>query len=604
MTVAVQIGASKFKIKDPKIVKLHDRIGEIMSLQSSFKFKKKEILKMIANDPLCSFIYYCMGLLYQEERKFDKALLYYKYSISIDDFVDAYLNVACIYQQCGLFNVVENYMKIAIQKHPKDARVANLMGTINHLLGKHEAALPYYESAATLCTDDVHLLKGICSNIGFIYSGFGKEEIALQYFDKGLALKRPSEEPVDQFIKIDMQLLSNKLLSFDYMAEIPKDSYKSYLQINKILPHQKHYKFKRNTGKLHVGIVSPDFRKHAVAFFLENILKYYDRDLIEIYCYSNSNANDSMTEKIRGSVKRFVDITRQSDEQVADMIFGDKIDLLIDLAGHTNNNRLGVFGLKPAPVQVTYLGFPNTTGLKTIDYRITDKFADPVDTTQFYSEKLIRMPNCFINFCCPVDEKVFQLSKSVNDIIVFGVLNKIHKHNRKNIEVWGKILQKYPNSKLLIKKELVTSTNLKKDYLNALGISEDRLIIEEFMKDVTDYWRLFNKIDICLDSFPYSGTTTTCNSLWMGIPVITYSIKNRHCQNVSASILKNMGVEDLIAYSEDDYINRAIGLAKDKQRIMNYKQTLREKFIKSMEPIRFVKDFCDLLITTYKNTHF
>jgi predicted O-linked N-acetylglucosamine transferase (SPINDLY family) len=260
---------------------------------------------------------------------------------------------------------------------------------------------------------------------------------------------------------------------------------------------------------------------------------------------------------------------------------------------------MDVMAKKPAPVQMTYLGYPNSTGLKTIDYRITDKYADPVDTKQFYSEKLIRMPRCFICFDIGSDLSAIPINPVQKSQIVFGVFNKFHKYNDESYKVWNRIIMSVPNSLLIIKK-CVKNEEANKCFAK-LNLPKDKYIVLDNVPNQITFYNNFNFIDICLDTFPYSGTTTSCDTLIMSTPIVTLNIPNRHVSNVTSSILFNMGMPELVAHSLDEYADIAINLAKSPEKIAYYKQNIRNKFLEVMNPQLFIKEFDNLIYTTYMN---
>lgn len=257
--------------------------------------------------------------------------------------------------------------------------------------------------------------------------------------------------------------------------------------------------------------------------------------------------------------------------------------------------------LKPAPVQMTYLGYPNTTGLTNIDYRITDMYADPPTTKQLFSEKLIYMPRCFICYKMSVKKEDIPVVPAKHSFITFGVMNKLNKHNKDTFKAWSEIIKRVPNSVLLIKRDMKSAFDIRIKYLKKMGLSNDRIKIVDFVQNQFDYYKLYNDIDICLDTFPYSGTTTSCDAFQMSTPIVTYSVKDRHVGNVTSSMLLNMGFPELIASSIPEYIDKAVSLANEPERIILYKNTMRNKFLELMNENQFANEFDQLMIQTFKN---
>ena len=360
---------------------------------------------------------------------------------------------------------------------------------------------------------------------------------------------------------------------------------------------------------LRIGYFSPDFKQHSVTHFIEPVLAAHDKSKFEVFCYSNNLMADEVTQRIQNACAHWRVIADQSDEVVAKQIREDGIDILVDLAGHTPQNRLLVFARKPAPVQATWIGYPNTTGLTTMDYRITDAFADPVgDSDQFHTEKLIRLPECFSCFEAPRESpQVGALPALATGHITFGSFNNPLKFTPAVIEQWSHILKRVPNSRLVLKYQGLDSafmSALLREKFGAQGIATQRLDI--FGKDVSqlDHMNRYNQIDIGLDPFPYNGTTTTCDALWMGVPVITLAGRS-HVGRVGVSQLTNIGLPELIGHNEDDYVDIAVALANALPRLAALRSGLRERLRASplMDAPRFTRNLEAAYREMFKRLH-
>lgn len=350
--------------------------------------------------------------------------------------------------------------------------------------------------------------------------------------------------------------------------------------------------------KIRVGYVSSDFvYTHVVSRFILPILKNFDPEKFEIYLYYNHKNLDDAYKNM--NTKKY-NILTMSDSEGADMIYQHNIDILIDLNGNSLGNRLGIFRLKPAPIQITYIGYPNTTGLKEIQYKITDSVADHPDSIQKYTEKLIRMPRYFLLYDPPDSNYVIPHKVTLQPKIVLGALNREAKNTKCVLEQWRQILNSCENSMILIKLESLDNVEARaKYYMKHLDIDRSRIILISKTHD-TAYMDLFKQIDIFIDTFPYSGTTTTCNALYNSIPVVTLYNKDYHANNVSASLLKATGVPELIAYSLDEYVNIVKGLINDPPRIDVYKKTIGSKFKLAMEPTKFMGEYEGVLTSLYE----
>jgi len=338
--------------------------------------------------------------------------------------------------------------------------------------------------------------------------------------------------------------------------------------------------------KLRIGYSSPDLREHSVGFLIKDIITSHNREQFEIYCYANFEPQDRdlFTQEMINSSTMFKYVKHLSDTQVAEEIYKDKIDILIDLAGHTAGHRLRSFAYKPAPIQITYLGYPNTTGLSRIDYRITDQYAESGRENDYrYSEKLIRLTNCFLGFNGFGDVVPAEIKDNRGEKIIFGCFNNIQKLTSKAVELWARILKAVPNSELHLKAKQLNTTfvwgNIIKEFAKH-EIKADRLKCLGYTATRQEHLKLYNRIDIALDTFPYNGTVTTLEALWMNMPVITL-VGERHAQRVSYSILKNLDLDQLIAFSEDEYVSKSVELAKRPELVRELKTRMRKNLLAS-----------------------
>ncbi|MDQ6963739.1 MAG: glycosyltransferase [Mariprofundales bacterium] len=322
--------------------------------------------------------------------------------------------------------------------------------------------------------------------------------------------------------------------------------------------------FNTPKGRLKVGYLSGDFRYHAVGFFCYPIFGAHDRSRFEVFCYSGTHQPDAITNKFAHIVEHFVDVSSLSTLETAKRVYADGIDVLVDLGGHTSTSLLSVMLHRPAPVQLTYLGFASTTGMKGVDYRITDHLAEGEGAERYYTEELRYLPDCFVCFgmrpSCAINREP---PVKHNGFITFGSFNNKRKMNPQVVALWSRILQQVPGSKLALKTNWGDGTDVISNMMHAFmshGITTDQLIFLKYVGEYDDHVAAYNSIDIALDPFPYTGTTTTCEALWMGVPVVTL-VGDSHASRVSYSILKSVGYGDSCAFSEDEYVEIAVKLA-------------------------------------------
>lgn len=336
--------------------------------------------------------------------------------------------------------------------------------------------------------------------------------------------------------------------------------------------------------RLRIGYVSPDFRKHSVAFFFEPLLDHRDRANFEVFCYGEIKSPDEVTQRIRSKADHYRNIADMHDTQVAGIIKADAIDILVDLAGHAGTSRTTLLGYKPAPLQVTYCGYPDTTGIEAVDYRITDWLADPAGVEGRYTETLCRLPDCFLCFRPPesLPELAAPPSQS-GQPFTFGSFNREFKVSQDTYDLWARILRAVPDSRMIMKSIAGNDPETRKLQLGEFerrGVHPDRVQLIGFIGSQTEHLAGYRKVDVALDTYPYHGTTTTMDALLMSVPVITLEGYN-HASRVGVSLLTRIGLEEFIATSPDDYVRIAIELAREPQRIAELHRTLRSRLLES-----------------------
>lgn len=346
---------------------------------------------------------------------------------------------------------------------------------------------------------------------------------------------------------------------------------------------QPHTNFPDSVQSLRVGFVSPDLRRHSVGYFMADLLVSLKGTGLKLYAYSNGGKHDDLTERIKSQVAAWRECQAMSDDTLAAQIRADGIDILVDLAGHTMGNRLLVFARKPAPVQVSYLGYPDTTGLSAIDYILGDHWMFPPAEEALNVEKLWRLPDTSLCFTPPdLPVEWGPLPAAQNGFIFFGCLNKTEKVNDVVAATWAKILNAVPASRLLLQNKAYGDAGIAAQVLRHFaehGIEGDRLeLIGELL------WRghmdFYNRVDIALDPFPYNGTTTSVEGLWMGVPLLILKW-DRLVAHMGESIMNAVGMTDWIATGEDDYVAKAGAFASDLGALSGVRAGLRQRLLTS-----------------------
>ena len=333
--------------------------------------------------------------------------------------------------------------------------------------------------------------------------------------------------------------------------------------------------------RMRVGYVSPDFVNHAVSYFFAPVLACHDRSRVEVFCYSNSKVTDSVTDRLRGLSEHWRNIAGVGDAAVEALIRRDGIDILVDLAGHTAGNRLRVFARRPAPVQVTWLGYPGTTGLEAVDYRITDALSDPhPGADAAYVEKLVRIEGTFSCYePCANSPDVGPLPALEAGAVTFGCFNNFAKVTPEMIVLWAGVLIENPGSRLVLKSKGFldprTCDRVASQFLQA-GVQPSRLTFDGKSRSAAEHLALYGGIDVALDTFPYNGATTTCEALWMGVPVVSLSGRT-HASRVGASFLTQVGLGDCVVTTPEDYRAACRALVRDLPSLAGLRATLRER---------------------------
>jgi protein O-GlcNAc transferase len=352
--------------------------------------------------------------------------------------------------------------------------------------------------------------------------------------------------------------------------------------------------------RLRIGYVSADFREHPVAYFLEPILSSHDRTRFEVFCYADVRQPDAVSQRLRGYADQWRSLVGLSDAQAADLIRQDGIDVLVDLSGHTGGNRLLAFARKPAPVQASYLGYLGTTGLPAMDYNVTDTCADPPGLTEgHYQEQLVRLPECA--FCYrpgPTPEVNAELPARQSGRVTFACLNAPAKLAEEVLALWSRILAAVPGSRLLLRTGVGRRAEERvRDALARGGLSPEQVSFAGRTASRLDYLKLYQAVDLCLDPFPYNGVTTTCDALWMGVPVLGLA-GDRSAARMGVRFLRNVGLEELIAQMPESYVRLAVELAGDLDRLAALRCGLRERMSRS--PLMDAQGCAHRLETAYR----
>lgn len=335
---------------------------------------------------------------------------------------------------------------------------------------------------------------------------------------------------------------------------------------------------------LRIGYLSGDMKRHPVGFFMRSLLTNHDSRRVHAVCYDISPAHDDLTEILREAADEWCDARELNDEELRNQIRTDEIDLLIDLAGHSSGNRAGVIARRAAPRQALYLGYPGTSGLPNMDYLISDRHISPPESDALCTEQVLRLPDCFL--CFHPHEDAPQVAPppcEENGIITFGSFNNLPKLSPTTVQLWSRVLQEVAESRLVIKTLSFQDPGTRELFhqqFEEQGVSRDRVDLLPPTVPLARFLEEYGRMDIGLDTVPYNGGTTTCEALWMGVPVITLP-GEQFCSRMGMSILKTVGLDELIAESSDHFVQLAVGLAKDTERLSSWRQDMRSRLLES-----------------------
>jgi protein O-GlcNAc transferase len=520
--------------------------------------------------------HYDLGFALSVQGKLDESIAAYRQAIRIKpNFAGAHGGLGVVlYGQGKLEESIAAYRQ-AVRIKPDYAEAQLNLGIALYRQGKLDEAIAASSSAIRINGDfaDAHHI------LGNALLAQGKVDAAADAYRRVIAL-RPNQADAGGCL----------LLCMNYDSRLSKaqlvEAHHAWGQRYGVAALPAAHANDRNVRRrLKVGYVSPDFRQHSVASFLEPLLRSHDRQEVEVFCYAEVMSPDATTERFKRLADGWLETVGMPDASLAERIRLDGIDILVDLAGHTARNRLTVFARKPAPVQVTWLGYPNTTGLKAIDYRLVDAVTDPEEEADAWaSETLIRLADGFLCYGAPRDAPEPAAPPCLaTGIVTFGSFNNPSKLSAATLDTWATLLARLPDARLLLKGEWFAdpvTCDLFRNRLGSRGIVAERIELAPMLADTAAHLGLYDRIDIALDPFPYNGTTTTCEASWMGVPVITLR-GDRHAGRVGASLLTQLGLTELIAGSVEEYVEIAVALAVDQARLGELRRTLRPRLATS-----------------------
>ena len=571
--------------------------------------------------------YVNLGLTLSQQQQYAEAIQIYQQGLQINSSAATlYLQLGDVFETQHQFELAINAYQQAIRLDSQNTKVHNNLGAVYAQLNQHAKAIECYQAALQI---DPHYAKALY-NLGYVLASQGQSTRAIQAYQQALALQPDytdalinlgsaykEQANIQQAIECYQQVLkkeptnvlawNNLLYTIHLTTEFSQaDIFKLHQQFAQNCAAKHSPVRLKNTTKprIKLAYLSPDLRTHSVAYFMEAILANHDQQQFEICVYYTYPHQDDTSQRFKSYVSHWFNCAYWSDDQLTEHISQQSIDILVDLAGHTAHNRLSVLARKPAPIQITYLGYPDTTGLSTIDYRITDNYTDPPGAEKFSTEKLLKMPHSYFCYSPPNNSPaVNELPALKNGYVTFGSFNNYPKLTTAIINCWIAILQAVPNAKLLLKAKAFCDEQVKTGLIHQFtqaGIDIERLTLMEMLPSTHDHLSIYHHIDIGLDTFPYNGATTTCEALWLGVPVVTL-VGKTHVSRVGLSLLATLGAQELVTDTPDDYITTCINLASNIKRLENYRLQLRKHMLVSalMEKKTFTQQLENNYIRSY-----
>jgi len=536
----------------------YNNLGVIHDHQKNWQAAAAAYRQAIALQPTYAIAHKNMGDALRQLGQLESALASYETAVGCAPaFGEARAALGLALYLGGQFRKAIEQLHLAIQLNPRDGNSHTNLALCHARLAEHDSALAAARRAVEIDPSDPELHSNLIAMLNYTQGG----------------------TPV---------IMLNESREWHRRHVVPLAQF-----------HRRHANSRRPDRPLRIGYISPDFREHPVSVFIEPVLAHHDRSHFTIACYAQVAAPDVVTGRIESTTDLWRNIVGRSHDEVAQQVRADGIDILVDLCGHLLDNRLPVLARKPAPVQSLWLGYLNTSGTSRIDYRLTDGWADPVDSADlFYSEKLFRLPHAFFVYQPPVEAPPVGPSPMLTaGHVSFASFNNFTKITPMTVEMWAGILQAVPNARLLMSRVPPDAVDGLLNSFRSFGVDIARIEIKKKMS-VPEYFESHNRVDISLDPFPWTGHTTTCHSLWMGVPVVSLAGPTA----ISRAGMSVMGPLDLnkgwVAATPREYVRLAVEWAGKPRELAELRASLRDRMHRS--PLTDAAGFTRHLESAYR----
>ncbi|HEY7985816.1 MAG TPA: tetratricopeptide repeat protein [Methylophilaceae bacterium] len=545
-----------------------------MSHLQTGQFAEAEILYQtyLRYDPKNAEVFYNHGLALQHQGKLEPAITAYRHALELKPgLIEALQNMGEAFHVRGELQAAENSYLQALALKPDHVEILNNLGIVLKDQGRLDEAIQHYQRSLQL--DPQHFKA--YNNLANAYKEIGLLDQAVIAYQKALELNPGHVETLSNYLFVlsihpkcsPSQYLENARHYADIVSRLATP----YLEWFALMDSAKE-------SPLKIGLVSGDLRTHPVGFFLESILAHLNSGMIELVAYSTKPQEDALTARIKPYFTAWHSLVGLSDQTAAHKIHNDGIQILIDLAGHTAHNRLPIFAWKPAPVQISWLGYFASTGLAEMDYVLADPVSIPQSQQAHFTETICYLPDTRLCFTAPSAREIAPLPALRNGYITFGCFQNLAKLDDAVLAAWARILQESPNAMLRLQTHQLKTTAIRQllmERLQRQGIPGERVILVE-PGSRESYLAAHAEVDVILDTFPYPGGTTTCEALWMGVPTITLAGETLISRQ-GASMLSCAGLSDWVATDEHDYVNKAINRSNDLQALAALRNNLRQQ---------------------------
>jgi len=576
-------------VANPSYAEAHNNCGNVLRERGQWDEARAAYIRALSLRPNYAEAYNNLGATLGDMGRFEEAVAAYHRALQLrPNFVEAFFNLGVTTTKCGRLEETIAAFGEALRLKPDYAEGHYNLGIAYAMQGRLGAAIASYRRAIELRPD----LVQAHNNLGNVLKDYREVDAAIASYQRALSLQPDSSLALSNLL-FALHCSGDLSASAIFQEHVRWDEAHGRPLGKFIEPHRNEVQPAR---RLRIGYVSADFREHSVTYFLAGLLEHHDAEQMELFCYDAKPEADSTAARLRSVAAHWRTIEGQTDAQAAAMIREDRIDILVDLAGHTAGNRLPLFARKPAPIQVSWLGYCDTTGLRTMDYRFTDAVADPPGMTEsLYTERLIRLPNVFACFRPVMDSPaVGSLPALARGFVTFASFHTLAKLNDRLLTAWAEILRRVDRSRLLIVAAGLDEEERRQclgEFFSRHGIGPERLEMRARLS-LPQYLAAHGEVDLLLDSHPYSGHTVGCHALWMGVPVVTQA-GEQYCSRMMASVLTSVGLTSLVARTTAEYVATAVRSVADLGQLAELRSTLRDRLQSSplMDEAGFARDF-------------